>query len=258
MFLQGKYMRTVFKLLLLFVSASLFFSCAADGSGNIIKAERSIPYFHSIIYESQGLLNVSFGNEQKIKISVDDNLMESISTEVHGDTLYIANQQGTVCTQMVINVTMHELKKLVLSGTGNIVINDLVTNDDLAVILEGAGKIEFHGQPKNITIGLSGMGIIDADILSEKGSFQISGDGSLMIKGKCKDSSVWISGMGNFLGKDFLSDNAYVEIWGIGNCEIEVTNKIKTKIMGSGNLYIKGEPQFDNNMIGPGKIIQIK
>ena len=79
-----------------------------------------------------------------------------------------------------------------------------------------------------------------------------------MIKGYCKEATIGINSMGNFLGKDLRTENTYVELWGSGNCEIDVSEELKSKIMGSGNIKVKGEPKFDNNILGPGQIIQIK
>jgi hypothetical protein len=251
-------MRYLFNQLLLFLTATLFMSCAADGSGNIIKAEKNIPAFHSVVFESQGLMNIDFGDEQKVEISIDDNLMDSITTKVHGDVLYIGNNNGIFTTKLVVNITMPVLKKIELSGDGNISVIGSVTNDQLTVILDGAGSIDFHGNPKSLIVSLSGSGIVNGDVNLEKGNFQISGSGSIMIKGSAKESTVGINAMGNFLGKDFHSDTAYVEIWGNGSCEIEVSEKLKSKIMGTGNIKVKGEPKFDNNIIGSGQVIQIK
>ncbi|NPV00097.1 MAG: DUF2807 domain-containing protein [Brevinematales bacterium] len=203
-------------------------------------------------------MNITIGDVQKVEISIDDNLMDSITSKVHGEVLYIGNNNGIDCPQLVVNITMPVLKKIELSGDGNISVFDPVTNDQLTIILDGSGTIDFHGNPKSLIVSLSGSGIVSGDIRVDKGNFQISGSGSVMIKGSAKETTVGINAMGNFLGKDFCSDNAYVEIWGNGGCEIEVSEKLKSKIMGTGNIKVKGEPKFDNNIIGPGQIIQIK
>jgi hypothetical protein len=236
----------------------LLISCTTAGSGISIKAERNIKAFDSVVFESQGMMNISIGENEKVEINIDDNLVDSIITEVHGGVLYIANQSSVTSTQLIVNIVIPQLKKVQLNGSGSIVVSGIVTNDDLSVILEGSGSITIQGKIENVIVSLSGSGNIDADIESHKGNFQISGSGSLMIKGKCIDTSIGINSMGNFLGKDFRSETAYVELWGSGNCEIEVFGKIKSKIMGSGNIKVKGEPEFENNILGPGQVIQVK
>ena len=62
-------------------------------------------------------------------------------------------------------------------------------------------------------------------------------------------------GSGNFSGFHLRSGISYVEIIGSGNCEITTDERMDVIIEGSGNVFYKGSPLLQTDIIGSGRVV---
>ena len=214
------------------------------GSGNVIMVERQVSGFHAVSLAGIGELHIEVGDEEKLLIQAEDNLLEYIDTTVQDGSLNIGFRSGySLDPQEPINyfLSVKSLDSISVSGLGNANAPALQAGD-FKVAISGSGSVELQG--------------LEADQLD----VVISGLGSLAIgEGKVGDQAINISGSGTYKAQELQSNNAVVEISGLGNASIWADEKLTVRISGSGVVEYVGNPQnIESEISGAGKLEQIK
>ena len=210
-----------------------------NGSGNIKTEQRQPGEFHSI--ETNGFMNVyvTQGEPQPIRIEGDDNLLDNITTEVKNGVLIIGTKDGSISTKndTKIYVSMRDIKKLSIAGSGSIQGRNDFKTEDLKLEVEGSGDIKVAGAFKNV-------------------KSEISGSGDIIVKGTALAQSVEVNGSGDVHAENLQTNgNCSVEISGSGDCKVWTNGVLKAEINGSGDVRYKGTPtSVDSDIIGSGSI----
>ncbi len=143
-----------------------------QGSGTAKTETRSIAGFNKV--EAGGAVNVQITAAQKdfaVSVEADDNLLQSIKTEVSDDTLKIYSEDG-ISTKTLINVkiSMPEIIALELSGasSGNVAG---VNTDLIQLKISGASKVIIDGEVIRLTADASGASKIEAENLKAEDVF---------------------------------------------------------------------------------------
>ncbi|MES2767268.1 MAG: head GIN domain-containing protein [Bacteroidota bacterium] len=213
------------------------------GSGNIKTETRQLGEFHSI--ETNGFMEilVTQGASQPVRIEGDDNLLEYITTEVENGVLVIGTKEGSFSTKndMKIYVSMPDIKKLAIAGSGSIQGQNDFKTGDLGLEIEGSGDIKVVGTFKNV-------------------KSEISGSGDIVVKGTAIAQSVEVNGSGDVHAEELqTSGDCSVEISGSGDCRVWANGVLKAEINGSGDVRYKGTPtSVDSDISGSGSVSRLK
>jgi len=214
------------------------------GSGNVIMIERQVSDFHAVSLAGVGDLHIELGDEEKLLIQAEDNLLEYIDCEVQAGSLNIGFRSGyNLDPQEPIHyfLTVKRLDSISVSGLANADAPSLQA-DNFKILISGSGNVELQG--------------LQADQLE----VHISGLGSLAIgEGKVTGQTIDISGSGNYKAQELQSASAEVQISGLGNAVVWVDERLSVKISGSGVVEYVGDPQkVESEISGAGKLEQIK
>lgn len=220
-------------------------SCENDlykGEGELISKELEISDFNQII--STGTFNVvvSKGNEQKVTVTGYSNIIEQLQTEVSSGKWEIELKKGRYKNaNLSINIVIPVLNYAALEGSGELVINNFKSNENLAINLSGSGNIELNMNEgcKNLNLTIEGSG----NIYSEEQFIDL------------ENLKIQIFGSGNYMGFSNKTNNCNIYIEGSGNCNVYATNEIDAKINGSGIVSYKGNPAINSKITGSGKIL---
>lgn len=216
---------------------------AVRGTGSVIQEERPIGYFNGVTLATLGNLYIEVGNEEKLVIEAQENLIPYFETTVTGEMLKIKTRDGVNLNPTApVNfyLTVKKLDAIVLTGSGNIEAPALQA-DKFLVELGGAGDIEIAG--------------VTADALE----VQISGSGTLRVSGgRAGKQEVTISGSGKYEARGLQSNEADVTISGSGSMTINVRQHLRVNISGSGSVRYVGNPALDKLTVsGTGTVEQI-
>ena len=207
------------------------------GNGNLLTSEKSVSSFEKIAVH--GFAEVLFyaSEEHRVVVTVDENLENFVEIFTKNNTLNIDVKKNVSCsfTKYLVEVYSPVLTGVSLDGLGTFEAMDYIV----------ASKFETS---------ISGSGTIKGAIECENFSAKISGLGGMTITGNSKNANISISGSGKFSGEEFETRDATVNISGLGNVYIGVTDNLKVNISGSGNLHYSGEPKIDSKVSGLGKI----
>ncbi|HVM89571.1 MAG TPA: head GIN domain-containing protein [Puia sp.] len=217
-----------------------FWGRHVHGNGNARTEEHSVSDFTELEVSSTLNVHVVQGDLKPIKIEADENLLQYIEVEQDGDRVIIRNKHGFDLESsdgMSITVSAPKFRKISVSGAGDIVGENKITgSDDLELNLSGAGNIKM-----------------DVDV--PKLSADISGVGSMYLKGQTKDVELSISGAGSAHCYDLLAENNKVEISGVGSAEVYASVKLDAQVSGAGSVNYKGNaPEVKQHVSGVGSV----
>jgi len=180
-----------------FMLMVVFLGCDM-GNGNIISEERTVEGFNGVKLEGVANINVYPGENYRVIVKTDSNLMDRVITTVSSNILHISQKSGPFnATKLTIDVYMPEIKSIILSGTGNLkVFNG--NSSELSISKSGTGNIDAQNfQVQNVTINQSGTGNTKIWATNNLNG-TLSGTGNISYKGN-PDINVIISGTGNII-----------------------------------------------------------
>ena len=220
--------------------AAIAFTTTLAGNGVQEKETRNLSGFTKVSFGVAGDLYISLGNEFKVVLEGDRDLLRDIETEVSNDKLVIRkdNWHFNSNEKVTVYITMPAIKGLGVSGSGRAEIKDAVKTETLNLSVSGSGKL----YASEITV----------EVLNSS----ISGSGDILIKGSgdASKADIAISGSGNYSGESFRIKSADISISGSGNCTCNVTEYLKASVSGSGNVTYQGNPKIDARVSGSGKV----
>ncbi|HLK31155.1 MAG TPA: head GIN domain-containing protein [Puia sp.] len=229
-----KYLLFVAALPIVLGSCRHFMGRRVHGNGNIKTEEHSVSGFTKLHVSSTIDVYVSQGDFKPIKIEGDENLLSYIEIEQNGDELVIKNKEHVNLESngdLKIYVTAPVFRKIEVSGAGNIEGQTKITGSD------------------DLELGMSGAGNIRMEVDVPKLSADVSGVGSMYLKGQTKDVDITISGAGSAHCYDLLAENTNVQLSGVGSAEVYASVKIDAQASGVGSIHYKGNPTNVNQHV---------
>jgi biopolymer transport protein ExbD len=209
-----------------------------EGSGILTKEERQLNEFSEIALAGIGNLYIVQGDENKVIIEAEDNILPKLTTNIQGDKLTIGVERGmNILPTQEINyyITMVEINDIQMLGAGNVKVTDLET-DKLSMKLTGFGSMDIKNLSANTL-----------DVM-------ISGAGDVNIAGEVNRQKINITGAGNYNAEDLLSQTATVTVSGLGNSNLWVEEDLSVVISGGGNINYYGNPKTNRTITGLGKL----
>lgn len=201
-------------------------SCTKDGiigSGTVKTEERNLNAFTKISVEGSTNIHVTEGDNFKVSVKAYANLLPYLKTRVENGVLRVKfeNHKNVSNDNSEVFITLPVLNGLSASGSADV---------DVKGIFESTQQF-------------------DANI---SGSSDISIENSVVEK-----LNISITGSGDFKSFGLQAKEADITISGSGDVELTVSEKLKAKIRGSGNVYYKGTPAaIDDDISGSGDVIK--
>ncbi|MDR3340596.1 MAG: DUF2807 domain-containing protein [Candidatus Symbiothrix sp.] len=215
-----------------------------QGNGEILEKNYNLTFIDGL--ETGGSLMADIQIEQtdaetsSLFITGDENLIEKIAYEVRDRNLYLSAPNSYSLRpkdSLKILLRTPELKEIHLKSGGSLRIHTAFKADNLAIKLEGAGKIK-------------------ADSLDVK-TLKVSteGVGSITLAGKVRKANLYMEGAGEIDALELLADSIIADIEGIGVIKCNAVEYLKGNLNGIGKITYKEEPKIkDMTSSGIGKI----
>ena len=212
-----------------------------DGNGQVITKTRNISdYDHVLI---AGNMDVEFvsGEEGTVIIKGESNLIPYLKTEVNGASLKIYFEKGYSIstsrnTKLLVTVSFTDLEEVALSGSGNVSTKKSIKANSFSTSLSGSGSIKLLIEASKIFVNIKGSGNVSLEGNTEKIECNITGSGDL----------------GAY---DLNSKTANASVIGSGGIKINVADKLVARVIGSGDIDYKGNPEKeDKKVVGSGDI----
>jgi hypothetical protein len=179
--------------------------------------------------------------EASVEVTVEDNLLPHLSTEVVGDTLKIHFTVNVDPTQdVVVKAAGPHLDGLTGSGATQITLTG-VRSDDFELQLSGASKCTAAGQVKELTAHGSGASTCKCeDLDAEAASVNTSGAATVEVRAK-RLKSVHQSGASKVTASQVRTDDLKIELSGASKCtlsgranELDIHTSGASAVLGAG------------------------
>jgi Putative auto-transporter adhesin, head GIN domain len=202
-----------------------FFGKRVRGNGNIKTEEHSVSSFKNVDVSGAIKVYVSQGDLKPVKIEGDENLLQYIEVTQEGDQIIVRDKPGY---------------NLEPSGDIKIYVTSPVYNN-----IEVSGASDIIGQtkinnPENLELHASGAGDINMDVDAPKLKAEITGSGSMDLKGQARDVDLELSGAAHAHCYELLAENTSVDISGAGSAEVYASVKLDATVSGAGSVSYKG------------------
>lgn len=156
---------------------------AIPGSGNVVEENRKVSDFTGVALAGTGYLTIEVGESESLRIEAEDNVMQYLETEVRNRMLRIGIRRNVnlrTTRSVRFYLTVKELNKIVLSGSGDIEAPDLEA-ERFSVTISGSGDVKMGElNAAALDVNISGSGTLDiAGGEIEEQDITVSGSGSI-------------------------------------------------------------------------------
>jgi hypothetical protein len=208
------------------------------GSGILISEELDLVDFHSVSMCTAGLVTIVRGNEQRVSITVDDNIREHIVLSVVNEELVISVAPNIRLTRfdLTVEVIMTDLEALTTNSAGSIIGKSPFETDYVSLVINSAGNISI-------------------DIKAEEIVSVLNSAGSLMLSGETPSHYAQVSSAGNMLAFDLKTDTTIIMLNSAGNAQVSALNLLDITINSCGSLYYKGTAKVVQRINSIGQVI---
>jgi len=265
-------MRTLTKLSTLLVLLGLIATTSLNAqwiktSGEIIKETRDLAKFTTIKSSSSADIVITQGDIQKVVVESDKNLVPHIRTEVKHGSLFI-DIRGSYRNVKVIRVllTVPDLNAVSIEGSGDVSFVNTFKGNEMRVNIEGSGDFsgdfdlkkmdyfvngsgdgEISGIRGDLSVSISGSGDFEGNKLRlEKCDISVDGSGDIELKGSAEKMVIGLRGSGYVNAYGLATVDVTIGVEGSGDIEVYPIESLNVSVLGSGDVYFKGNPNKVN------------
>jgi hypothetical protein len=194
------------------------------GDKNVVTQDRKVSSFHAIKVSGGIDVLLSQGNELKLQVEADENLVALIRTEVKEGVLNIYHE-GNIhdAKTMKVHLTFQQLDAITASGGCDIESKQKLSFNTLKVDFSGGCDLKLDCKAENLVCKQSGG--CDAELSGEaqNGTFEVSGGCDVKASG-------------------FLMKNCTVDATGGSDVSVYATGDLTVKASGASDITYYGKP----------------
>jgi hypothetical protein len=189
------------------------------GSGNLKTETRPVGKFSAIEASSAVKVVIEGTGTESLSVTVDDNVLPLLTSEVRGDTLFLAPAKGKSFQGKipVYRITVGDLRQIDVKGSSTVDASKL-DSSALGVSASGSSALHLAGRTDDFTLSISGSSSVDAAQLKAK--------------------------------------QAKVVLNGSAEATVNASDALDAQISGSGSLRYIGSPKLTSRVSGSGEIKQ--
>ena len=243
------------------IGCSPLVESTVNGSGKLETKTFDVSNFTSVTLAGFGDVFIKQGDNESLTVKTDDNILPLLDIRVIGSELVLDTKPNLSINPshgIIYNLTVKDLNKIGLKGSGNFSI-ETVESNEMKISLLGSGDINFKGlNSDSLSIDLSGSGNISFDNIAVKTiDSNVKGSGDIKLNGKSDMQNISVLGSGNYLAGNLETGSTDINIPGSGDLTIWVTDQLKIHLDGSGNVSYYGRPTIDQTGNGSGSVISL-
>lgn len=252
---------------------ALLFSVAAfaqkkekiKGSKIVTVAQKEVENFENLEVEGNIEIFLSKGGTQSLEIEADDNLHETIKTDLNGTTLRIyTDKDVTGAKKLSVRVTYTDNLKTITAKNEvtinsladlqleNITIKNLdysksylnVKSANFSLIMNDKATAELNFQGDNITIELSKSAQLKALIAAgQTAKIDLYQKTTATIEGDAAEGKIRVDNNASFTGKKFTVKNLELTAESYTHCNINAAENITIAASGKAEIELFGKPK---------------
>ncbi|MFN5844084.1 MAG: GIN domain-containing protein [Flavobacteriia bacterium] len=221
-------MKQIVYTVLLFLSVSLF-SCKK--AMEEVTIEKSLNEFDTLTVNSVFEIQLTQGSSNSIRIEGAQKILENVEIAIENNTLTLSNSfKGNWLypkkNKVRVYITTNGLHRINSNETSNIRTTNKLTGNEIGLVM--TSKLN------------------EANLAIDCNSFYFWNNhpcgGKVVLTGQTNELKVWSYALMAIDASDLNTPIASVENNSKGDCRIYCTTKLTYSILGTGNIYLSGDP----------------
>lgn len=238
-----------------------FTTNSVRGSGEIVTQTFDVSNFERVSLEGFGSVFIEQGPTERLSVQTDENIIPLLDIRVQGNELILGIRRGydVIPSQSIdFNLTVQDLNAIALEGSGDFQVEPAKSNS-LAVSIQGSGDVNIEGLTADkLSVELDGSGNITIqDIDAKTIETSLQGSGEIQLEGKADTQEVIVDGSGTYLAGDLETTAANLSIPGSADITVWVSDELRVRVNGSGDIRYFGQPRIDQSGSGSGDLISL-
>ena len=215
--------------LLLLIGCSSLLGNFVTGSGNPVTQEFDFSDFTEVSIENAFAGTITRGDDYRVVVTVDDNLVDRLKVEQNGNRVTIGFNEATAVTNadLTSEITLPALSGLEVSGASQAQIAGFTGDDELNIEASGASRVE-------------------GDISSGDADLRATGASTVRLIGAGANLSGEASGASTLDLTDFVTADADVTASGASHIIVNTTGRLDAEASGASNVDYLGQPTLGN------------
>jgi len=194
---------------------------------------RYIDHFDQVAVSAGIDLYLTQGNEHKLKVVADDDIMDEIVTELDGDRLIIKMKNKSHWNwrnwknndPIKVYITFENLESIKASGGSDVYSESQISGEEMDVHASGGCDMRL-------------------DLQLDQLYCQTSGGSDLYLTGRVKSMEAYTSGGSDLHAKDLDIGNCVLESSGGSDAKVTVNGELEVRASGASDIYIYGNPKI--------------
>lgn len=211
---------------LMILTSCIFMEPSLKGNGNVVEETRKTGSFDEIKVSRGMNVYISQGDETKVLVKADENLLDVIETRLEGNTLKITSKQ---------NIRKATTKKV------------FVTTPNISSIKSSAGSNVYSEtvlRTRNLSLSGSSGSNMKLNVSSEKMVVTVSSGSNIKLDGTTGSFSGKASSGSNLKAEELNSKDCSANVSSGANIWIGTKNNFEGEASSGGNIYYYGNPEF--------------
>jgi len=244
--LKTNKMKNLLKITLMLSFIFATSSCSTDddcitGGGSVTTQTIQLESFSGIQSSGSDSVIISQGDVQEVTVTGHPNIISRLKRNVSNGIWKAELEDGCYNdNNLEINIKVPNMNYVKLAGSGNVVINDFINQQNMEIIIEGSASVELNNNQgaQNLDISIEGSGYVIGN-----GSFE-----------NLESLDIQILGSGYYNAFSMETNSCRIYTVGGGYCNVFVNDNLDITIDGSTEVNYKGYPTITSNISGSGSI----
>jgi hypothetical protein len=211
-----------------------------QGNGILAVREQSVSSFTRLHLSVRGTVELVQGDEEKVLIEGDDNLLDYLLVTNAGRTLYVTTEdklRSPAYTQLRVRVYLRQLDQLDVAGQGDVhCATALVVPGPLTVKVQSEGNTDLH---------------LETGVLTLNAACQ----GRLTLRGTVGEANIKTTSQGDLDASELRAGQLKLRNMSEGNVELFATDTIAIQHLGQGYVHYAGPARLtDVRQYGEGEV----
>lgn len=214
-----------------------------QGSGALAQREHLVSSFTRLHLSITGTVRFVVGDEERVLVEADDNLLEYVGVVNSGRTLYITSEnklRSPAYSALTVTVYLRQLSALNIAADGDLRCPDLLrVGTPLEVKIQSNGNTELHLAAPALTL-------------------TVASNGDVLLGGEADDVQVKVASDGHFDARRLRAGRLTVRNRSNGNVRVWAGHTIELHHGGNGTLHYAGPARLlDVNQRGSGEVRRV-
>ena len=216
---------TAIGIALLFTSCNFNINTGENGNGNVVTEERTVSADFTEVRGSSGLdVYLSQGDENKIVVEADENLLQYIETDVENGKLIVTTSHNIGQSESKkVYVTYKQLNSIEASSGADVMGNSVIKSENLSLKSSSGAELKVEVFSKDLTA-------------------KTSSGSDMEISGKASSLNADASSGSELDAKELLVINCNAEASSGAGITVNVKEKLETHVGSGGNIDYYGNP----------------